>query len=445
MSHLDLAGIGAGPANLSLAALAEPINTLRCRFFERQDDLRWHPGLMLAGSVLQVSHLKDLVTLVDPTNRYTFLNFLARTGRLHRFASVRTQDVSRREFESYYRWAVRELDSVEAGCEVRGVTHSKGAFRVSTSRGAYTAQHVAVGVGSVPVVPESAEEHLGTTVFHSSTFVEHLEDLPGRRIVVIGGGQSGAEVVAHLLNLPQGQAVRSLIWATRRPGFPQLDDSAFANEWFQPDYIRYFHGLPEQRRRQLLVRQQMASDGVSASLLERIYQRLYESDFVDGAPLTYSVLPGRQLARLTASAGGHGWRVELTHADTGTPEAVSGDIVILATGYRFRLPDALLPVADRIPLSPDEQPFLAADYSASWDGPAGNKLFFLNAGRLSHGIADPNLSLASWRAAVVLNSLTGGAAYGAAHDPSSVSSWRPGPLTSTDIGEVPMAQIGGAA
>jgi lysine N6-hydroxylase len=444
MFHLDLVGIGAGPANLSLAALAEPINTLRCRFFERQDDLRWHPGLMLPGSVLQVSYLKDLVTLVDPTNRYTFLNFLARTGRLHRFASVPTQDVSRREFESYYRWAVRELDGVETGCEVRGVTHQKGVFRVSTSRGTYTAQHVAVGVGPVPVVPESAEEYLGKTVFHSSTFVEHLKDVPGRRVIVIGGGQSGAEVVAHLLNLPQRQAVRSLTWATRRPGFPQLDDSAFANEWFQPDYIRYFHGLPEQRRRQLLARQQLASDGVSAGLLRRIYQRLYEADFVDGAPLSYSVLPGRQLAGLTTSVDGCGWRVEFTHADTGTPEAVSGDIVILATGYRSRLPDALLPIADRIPVSPDEEPILAADYSASWDGPADNKLFFLNAGRLSHGIADPNLSLASWRAAVVLNSLTGGAAYGAVHEPTSVSSWGPGPLTSTDIREVPMVETGAA-
>ena len=440
MSHLDLAGIGAGPANLSLAALAEPISTLRCRFFERQHDLRWHPGLMLPGSVLQVSHLKDLVTLVDPTSRYTFLNFLARTGRLHRFASVRNQDVSRREFESYYRWAARELDSVEAGSEVRGVTRAGGVFRVSTSRGTHTAQHVVVGVGPVPAVPQIAQAHLGATVFHSSTFADHLGELPGRRVVVIGGGQSGAEVVAHLLGLPVG----SLVWATRRPGFPQLDDSAFANEWFQPDYIRYFHGLPEQRRRQLLVRQQMASDGVSAELLERIYRRLYESDFVDGAPLSYSVLPGRQLAGLTTWADGSGWRVEFGHVDTGTTEVVSGDIVILATGYRFRLPDALLPIADRIPLNSEEQPVLAADYSATWDGPAGNKLFFLNAGRLSHGIADPNLSLASWRAAVVLNSLTGGAAYGSAHEPTSASSWGPGSLTSTDIEELPMVPAAGA-
>lgn len=441
MLHIDLAGIGAGPANLSLAALAEPIGTLRCRFFERQEDMRWHPGLMLPGSLLQVSYLKDLVTLVDPTNRYTFLNFLAQTGRLHRFASIPRQDVSRREFESYYRWAARELGSVEPGCEVLEVTHRGSAFRVGTSRGTHTARHISVGVGPAPWVPESAAPHLGATVFHSSEFAGHLEGLAGQRVVVVGGGQSGAEVVAHLLDFGPERAVLSLVWVTRRPGFPPLDDTAFTNEWFQPDYVRYFHQLPEQRRRQLLLHQQLASDGISASLLERIYRRLYEADFVDGAPVSYALLPGRQLARLSPSADlGGGWRAELTHQDTGTQEAVRGDIVILATGYRFRIPGALLPIADRIDVSGGGEPVLAADYSARWDGPAGNKLFFLNAGRLSHGIADPNLSLASWRAAVVLNSLTGGAVHQAVHATSSVSTWGPRPLAATNNHAVPVTE-----
>ncbi len=90
LEHLDLVGIGAGPSNLSVAALSAPVGRLRCKFLDRQPTQRWYPGLMLSAAVLQVSHLKDLVTLVDPTSRYTFLNFLARTGRLHRFASLHT-------------------------------------------------------------------------------------------------------------------------------------------------------------------------------------------------------------------------------------------------------------------------------------------------------------------------------------------------------------------
>ena len=438
MVPLDLAGIGAGPANLSLAALAEPVGALRCLFFDRQETLSWHPGLMLPESVLQVSYLKDLVTLVDPTNRYTFLNFLARTGRLYRFASIPRQDVSRREFESYYRWAASELGSVETGCEVWEVRHQGSSFRVDTSRGEHTARNISVGVGPAPWVPESVASHLGATVFHSSEFAGHLGGLPGQRVVVVGGGQSGAEVVAHLLDFPPRQAVHSLVWATRRPGFPPLDDSAFTNEWFQPDYVRYFHGLSGQRRRQLLAGQQLASDGVSAGLLERIYRRLYEADFVDSVPVSYALLPGRELVSLSLSAHSAEWRAELRQLDTGAVEVVTADIVVLATGYRFRVPDALLPVADRINWGAGGEPVLAADYSAHWDGPAGNKLFFLNAGRLSHGIADPNLSLASWRAAVVLNSLTGGAVYHAVNARSSASSW--GPLTAVNSRRAPLAE-----
>jgi methionyl-tRNA synthetase len=423
--HVDLAGIGAGPSNLSLAALAEPVRTLRCRFLERQADPRWHPGLMLPDSALQVSYLKDLVTLVDPTNPYTFLNFLACTGRLHRFASVPTQVVSRREFEAYYRWSARQLESVQTGCEVREVTYRDGAFRLGTSDAEYTSQHLSVGTGPSPVIPDAALPHLGSTVFHASHFKDHLGSLAGKRVAVVGGGQSGAEVVAHLLDLQEHQAVTSLVWASRRPGFPQLDDSAFANEWFQPDYVRHFHGLAEQRRRHLLAIQQLASDGISADLLERIYRRLYVNDFVDDAPLSYTLLPGRELAGIVPLVHDHGWRVELTHTDTGIPEMVSADVVILATGFRFRIPDALLPMADRIALGADGELALQADYSALWDGPAGNKLFFLNAGRLSHGIADPNLSLSSWRAAVVLNSLTAGTAYATVHGRSSASTWGP--------------------
>jgi len=63
----DLAGVGVGPFNLSIAALADgqPIDA---RFLEAEDVFRWHPGMMLPDARLQMSPLKDLVTPVEPTN-----------------------------------------------------------------------------------------------------------------------------------------------------------------------------------------------------------------------------------------------------------------------------------------------------------------------------------------------------------------------------------------
>lgn len=47
----------------------------------------------------------------------------------------------------------------------------------------------------------------------------------------------------------------------------------------------------------------------------------------------------------------------------------------------------------------------------AWDGPGENRIFVLNAGRHSHGIAEPQLSLAAWRSAVIANALLGKAHF----------------------------------
>ncbi|GAB3473622.1 hypothetical protein [Nocardiopsis coralliicola] len=96
--------------------------------------------------------------------------------------------------------------------------------------------------------------------------------------------------------------------------------------------------------------------------------------------------------------------------------------MVLATGYQFALPGFLDPLADRLP---DPGPLglpLREDYSVPWAGPDRNRIYFLNAGRRSHGIADPNLSLASWRAAHILNSLTGQPHFPTG-GPTSASHW----------------------
>ena len=97
---LDAVGVGAGPFNLSLAALLAPTG-LNARFFDRSPDFQWHPGLLFPEAILQVSYLKDLVTLVDPTSPYSFLAFLRAHKRLYRFINRTEIRVSRKEFNQY--------------------------------------------------------------------------------------------------------------------------------------------------------------------------------------------------------------------------------------------------------------------------------------------------------------------------------------------------------
>ncbi len=64
MQYFDVFGIGASPANLSLAALLIKAPHLKTYFCDSQPQLIWHQGMLISDTKLQVSYLKDLVTLV---------------------------------------------------------------------------------------------------------------------------------------------------------------------------------------------------------------------------------------------------------------------------------------------------------------------------------------------------------------------------------------------
>ena len=76
MKTYDFIGIGIGPFNLSIAALAEGLDGFSSLFLERKPHFSWHPGMMVPDCHMQTSFLKDLVSAVEPTNRHSFLNYL---------------------------------------------------------------------------------------------------------------------------------------------------------------------------------------------------------------------------------------------------------------------------------------------------------------------------------------------------------------------------------
>ena len=115
---LDLAGVGIGPFNLSLAALAEPLDGFEAAFFERGPEFRWHPGLMIEGAALQVPFLADLVSLVDPTSQLSFLAYLRARERLYPFYFAEKFHIPRAEYADYCAWVSRRL--LEDGTAVLG-------------------------------------------------------------------------------------------------------------------------------------------------------------------------------------------------------------------------------------------------------------------------------------------------------------------------------------
>lgn len=398
----DVLAIGGGPANLSLAALAAPLDGLRVTALESRTSVGWHPGLLWSGSRLQVSGVKDLVSLVDPRSRFGFLNFLHEQGRLYRHLIAAADHVSRKEFDQYFTWAAQLLD-VRLGERVEAVEHHGDRFLVRTTRGTRHADHLVLGVGQTPRLPDCARDIAHPHLWHAAEHLTRDVPLDGRDVLLVGGGQSAAEVALDLMSGRAGTP-RRLTWVTGRRGFAPLDDSPFADEWFNPRYVEYFRDLPPEGRADLLARQRCAGTGITRELLSQVYKRLYELDYLTDTPFRHELLAG---TRLDALARDHdGFRATLLDTVTGTRRPHHSDIVVLATGYRPQRPSFMAPLDERMPLDGDGYA-VAADYRVPWDGPDTNRIHVQNAARATHGIADPNLGLAAWRSAVILNSLLG--------------------------------------
>ena len=100
----DVVGIGLGPSNLSLSALingsAHAVK-LRAVFFDKKNEFHWHSGMMISDVLMQTSFIKDLVTLVDPSNRFSFLMYLQQVGILYHFLNTDRGKLTRKEFYLY--------------------------------------------------------------------------------------------------------------------------------------------------------------------------------------------------------------------------------------------------------------------------------------------------------------------------------------------------------
>ena len=102
---------------------------------------------------------------------------------------------------------------VERPVHVRGVHRDGAYFRLDTSAGDVRARAVvsATGSWSSPVIPSfpGQAEYRGT-LLHSATYAG-AAPYAGTRVIVVGGGNSGAQIVAEL------SAVARVTWATREP------------------------------------------------------------------------------------------------------------------------------------------------------------------------------------------------------------------------------------
>ena len=303
----DHVGVGFGPANLGLCIALHESQEARARdfqmcFLEKEPQFAWHPSLLLPGAQLQVSPMKDLATMRDPTSAYTFFNFLHTEGRLMQYIIREEKVPSRREWSAYLAWAARHMAAyVRYAHEVTDIVpvqrDGQCLYRLqcatpSGARDMY-ARNVSIAVGGAarvppPFTPLYTPRARGSRVVHSSTFLPQMASLEpmlqraaldgaSLRLAVVGGGQSSAEMLRYLR---ERFPMAALDFVLRASALVPSDDTPFVNSAaFDPVSVSTFwESSVRQREAQLAEFKRTNYSVIRSDLLAELYEMIYDQE-----------------------------------------------------------------------------------------------------------------------------------------------------------------------
>ncbi|TCO62647.1 lysine N(6)-hydroxylase/L-ornithine N(5)-oxygenase family protein [Actinocrispum wychmicini] len=404
----DVVGVGFGPSNLALAiALTEhnaqvaPENAVTAQFLERQPRFGWHRGMLIDDATMQVSFLKDLVTMRDPTSRFSFLCYLREQGRLLDFINHKNLFPLRIEFHDYFEWAAAQVDDLVAyGSDVVSVRAAGEFFDVQDATGTvFRARNIVLGTGLRPSLPDGirADE----CVWHNSELLTRIDTVKDpKRFVVVGAGQSGAEVTAFLHErFPQAE----VCGVFTRYGYSPSDDSSFANRIFDPTAVDEFYRAPEDVKRRLMGYHANTNYSVvDIDLIDELYRREYREKVLGTRRLRlFNVAKPVKVVRTSA-----GVQVTVRTLTTGVETSLDADVVVYATGYLPADPTGELGDVARHCLR-DEQGRLRVDRDYRvWTEPDLAGGIYLQGGtEHTHGITSSLLSNTAVRVGEILRSI----------------------------------------
>ena len=422
----DVVGIGIGPFNLGLAALSAPLAGLDTVFLDSADGFSWHPGMMIEGATIQVPFLADLVTMADPTSRYSFLSYLKATGRLYPFYIRESFYPLREEYDAYCRWVAVQLETLRWGRTVVALevaddgTYLVRAVRSDTgAEEVYRARNVVLGTGTSPVVPPALRDVAGLAV-HSSDYLPQRERLrSARSVTVVGSGQSAAEIYRDLLETVGEQPAR-LDWVTRSPRFFPMEYTKLTLEMTSPEYTDHFHSLPLETRQRLGREQRSLYKGISGVLVDDIYDTLYRKSVRGPVPST--LLTDTEVLAARWDPVTEELTLRLRHAQLDEVHEHTTHALVLATGYAAHVPDFVLGAREHLAWDDLGRFAVARDYTidapreetAPGDGgprTARGHVFVQNAEEHTHGLTAPDLGFGPWRNSSILATITGREVY----------------------------------
>ncbi|KAL2369821.1 L-ornithine 5-monooxygenase [Blastomyces gilchristii SLH14081] len=428
----DIICVGFGPAALAIAiAMRDRGIERRVLFLERQPEFGWHTGMLLPGSKMQISFIKDLATLRNPRSHFTFLNYLHQKDRLIHFTNLSTHLPFREEFNDYMKWCASHFnDWVQYNQEVVSVTAVAATpgwpaeyFKLmardvrSGKLRELAAKHVIVASGGEQAIPPGlSTQPLPKTVIHSSIYLYSVQKLlqernGSYRFAVVGGGQSAVEISEDIQSRYPNSKVTLI---TKASALKPSDDSPFVNEIFDPRSVDKFYSLNHSARQQSLLENKATNYGVvRLPLLESVYGKLYRQKVLDPNPSNWPLrlVTSREVVGLEELPNN---QVELRLKDTQSGQVESSgevyDLVVLATGYkRNPIATMLKPLVQIVEAPANGDKFQTdRDYRLRFHQGKIKRdagIWLQGCCESSHGLSDSLLSILAVRSSELLDSI----------------------------------------
>ncbi|RBM21203.1 L-lysine 6-monooxygenase [Prauserella sp. PE36] len=422
----DLVGVGFGPSNLALAiAVAEhnsgTSDTVTAHFLERQERFGWHRGMLIEDATMQVSFLKDLVTLRNPASDFSFLSYLHAQGRLIDFVNHKNLFPLRVEFHDYFEWAAARVDDMVSYAHevvaVRPVYDGGDVayFDVVAGDGeVYRARNLVLATGLRPYLPEGVE--VSDRVWHNSQLLHRIDEVDeASRFVVVGAGQSAAEVTAFLHERFPKAEVCSVF---SRFGYSPSDDSAFANRIFDPESVDEFYAAPDEVKQRIMGYHANTNYSVvDLDLIDDLYRRLYREKVLGNERLRiFNVSRPVEIVE-----NEHGVRATIESLTSGEKTVLDADIVVYSTGYRCGDVSALLgDLATHCLRDEEGRPRVERDYRLGTAPEIRGGIYLQGGGtEHTHGITSSLLSNNAVRSGDILRSIVGRRATGGTDKPAA--------------------------
>ena len=323
--------IGAGPFGLSISAHLSALGVDHLIVGRTNNTYR---SLVPDGMLMKSEPYAS--TIASPDGKYTLAAFSAAQGLDY---VDRVGPVTRDRFVEYVDWYTERLVPGVQDETVTEVTPVDGGFRVSFADAApVTARRVVVATGVIPYhyLPAQLGGLPDDLLTHTAKHIE-LDDFKGRKVAVVGAGQSALEAAALLhetgANVQIIARTPQLSWNVKNPDYVstlgqvkrpvvQLCEGWRCAFWNTP---AAFRALPESYR----IQKARTVLGPSGAWWLR--------DRVDGV---IDVLTGHGVKEAVAKGSG----VRLILDGPGQPE-IDADHVIAGTGFRVGL--------DRLPFLPE--------------------------------------------------------------------------------------------